>query len=398
MIEKGQDAIKGNRIYFLDNLRTFMIFLVILFHAAIVYQHGFEADWIVSDPIKSDSIGLVGLYIDVFVMFILFFISGYFIPNSLKSKNAWGFLESKFKRIMLPWIVAVFTLIPAYKAIFLFSRGLPQEEWFSYFHLFQRTGEDLNFFAHNPTQHWLWFLPVLFLFQVLYLVLSKTNLLSIKISLKTGVFLTFIIGLIYSMIIAGYDLRGWSYSPLLDFQRERLLVYFMVFLLGSLCSKLRVFESNNRNRKYFILSTVVLTLSLGVFTVVAMNFFFNLVYPDRNYFIVSEQIDGFIYYISLLLSMLSFLHIFIHTFRFRFNKSSKVMVQLNNNSYYVYIIHMIVLGVIALILVNISIPTFIKYLILTISTFIVSHIIIYAYRRIFQKIISIKTAKAHNKS
>ena len=32
MIEKGQDTIKGNRIYFLDNLRTFMIFLVVLNH------------------------------------------------------------------------------------------------------------------------------------------------------------------------------------------------------------------------------------------------------------------------------------------------------------------------------------------------------------------------------
>jgi len=31
--EKGQDAIKGNRIYFLDNLRTFMIFLVVLYRA-----------------------------------------------------------------------------------------------------------------------------------------------------------------------------------------------------------------------------------------------------------------------------------------------------------------------------------------------------------------------------
>jgi hypothetical protein len=74
------------------------------------------------------------------------------------------------------------------------------------------------------------------------------------------------------------------------------------------------------------------------------------------------------------------------------------MDQLNNNSYYVYIIHMIVLGVVALILVNISISTFIKYLILTISTYIVCHIIVYAYRRIFQKIILMKTAKAHNKS
>ena len=37
MIEEGQDAIKGNRIYFLDNLRTFMIFLVVLFHAHPIF-------------------------------------------------------------------------------------------------------------------------------------------------------------------------------------------------------------------------------------------------------------------------------------------------------------------------------------------------------------------------
>jgi len=39
MIEKGPDAIKGNRIYFLDNLRTFMIFLVVLYHAGLVYEY-----------------------------------------------------------------------------------------------------------------------------------------------------------------------------------------------------------------------------------------------------------------------------------------------------------------------------------------------------------------------
>ncbi len=30
MIEKGQDAIKGNRIFFLDNLRTFRIFCALI--------------------------------------------------------------------------------------------------------------------------------------------------------------------------------------------------------------------------------------------------------------------------------------------------------------------------------------------------------------------------------
>jgi peptidoglycan/LPS O-acetylase OafA/YrhL len=38
LIEKGQVVPKGNRIYFLDNLRTFMIFLVVLYHAGGVYD------------------------------------------------------------------------------------------------------------------------------------------------------------------------------------------------------------------------------------------------------------------------------------------------------------------------------------------------------------------------
>lgn len=378
------------RIYFLDNLRTFLILLVIVLHAGIVYEPILENIWIVSDPVKNSSIGLIRMYLDLFVMFTLFFISGYFIPISLKNKNAWGFLKSKFNRIMIPWIIAVFTLIPAYKAIFLYSRGLPQEEWFSYFHLFQRTGTDLGFFANNPTQNWLWFLPVLFLFQVIYLVLNKTRLLSLKISLKTGVVLTFVIGLIYSMVISSYDLRGWFHSPLLHFQRERLLVYFMVFLLGSLCYKLRIFESNNKNKKYYILSNAVLAISLSVFTVVALNFFFNIVNPERNYFFVSELIDRFFYYSSLLLSMLCFLQILIHTFRFSFNKTSKLLDQLSKNSYYVYIIHVVVMGVIALILINLAIPAIIKFLIVVILTFVVSNILVSTYRRTFQNILSKK--------
>lgn len=39
MIEKGQNVIQGNRNYFLDNLRTFMIFLVVFLHAWLVYRN-----------------------------------------------------------------------------------------------------------------------------------------------------------------------------------------------------------------------------------------------------------------------------------------------------------------------------------------------------------------------
>lgn len=378
------------RIYFLDNLRTVLIFLVVLLHSGLVYEAVLENEWIVIDPVKANSIGLIRLYLDLFVMFSIFFISGYFISISIKSKNSWDFLKSKFRRIMIPWIIAVFTLIPAYKAIFLFSRGLPQEEWYSYFHVFQRAGVDLIYFSDNPTQNWLWFLPVLFMFQVLYLGLSKTNMLSLKISLKMGIVFTIIIGLIYSMAISEAGLKGWFNSPILHFQRERLLVYFMAFLLGSLCYKLKVFESTNKNIKYYVISNVVLTLALGVFTVVALNLFFNIIDPNRKYFFVSDFIDRIAYYFSALLSMVSFLYIFIHLFRFNFNKTNSLMRELNKNSYSVYIIHIIVLGVVALLMVNLPIPSFIKFIILTLVTFMFSNIILYAYYRWFQNNISLR--------
>lgn len=64
------------------------------------------------------------------------------------------------------------------------------------------------------------------------------------------------------------------------------------------------------------------------------------------------------------------------------------MSELNKNSYAVYIIHVVVIGLIALALLNLHIPAFLKYLILTILTFVVSNFIVYAYRRIFQIMLS----------
>jgi len=372
------------RIIFLDHLRTFAIFLVVLVHAGIVYEQILEDIWIVSDPAKSSYIGLVRMYVDVFVMYTIFFVSGYFAPISVKSKRTVDFIKSKIKRIFLPWLIAVFTLIPAYKVIFLHARGMPQEEWYSYFHIFQRTGSDLGLFSNNPSQNWLWFLPVLFVFQILYLALSKIKFFSLKVSFKSGVILTILVAVIYSMAISNAGLTGWHQSGFLEFQRERLIPYFLVFLLGALGQKLNVFELP-KNVKHYVTANVVLTLALTVFTVVALNLFFNLITPGRNYFFISDLVDRAVYYITSLLSMLSILYVLIHVFRFKFNKTIHIMIQLNKNSYSVYIIHVIVLGVIALMMSRIQIPAVVKYLMLTVLTFIVSNVIVSAYDRIIQK-------------
>ena len=68
------------------------------------------------------------------------------------------------------------------------------------------------------------------------------------------------------------------------------------------------------------------------------------------------------------------------------------MTQLNKNSYQVYIIHVVVLGVIALPMMHLNIPAFVKYIVLTVVTFAVSNILVYFYRQLFQKTNAMKKA------
>lgn len=68
------------------------------------------------------------------------------------------------------------------------------------------------------------------------------------------------------------------------------------------------------------------------------------------------------------------------------------MSQLNKSSYSVYIIHVVVMGVIALAMMSLQLPGFIKFLMLTVFTFILSNGIVYVYHRWFKENISLRAA------
>jgi len=370
------------RIYFLDNLRTFIIFLVILLHSAIAYTPFLENFWIINDTQKSGIAGHLVIYIDIFVMFIMFFISGYFIPSSFKKRSFLSFIGAKFRRIMIPWLIAVFTLIPLYKVIFLYSRGMPQQEWYSYFHFFTREGGNLGLYADNPTQSWLWFLPVLFLFQVAYALLAKTGIFRMRIRLNLAISMVFVLSLIYSLTIASLDLNGWQTSPIFHFQRERLLAYFLFFLLGSLCFKLKVFDAHRNRPAVFITALTLLAIGLLTFTVLSNNYFENLLNPDRNQFIISEAGDGIMYYFSIYLCVFAIMYILIQLFRRFFNRSGLLAVEFSRNSYAVYILHMGVIGAVSIPLLAAGIPALIKMSLVSVLTFVICNILISAYRRL----------------
>jgi surface polysaccharide O-acyltransferase-like enzyme len=362
-------AAPGNRIYWLDNLRTFMIFLVVLIHAGGVYESSgiWASFWIVDDPSTNDLCGILFLIMDIFVMPTLFFISGFLAPLSVKNKSGWAFLKSKFKRLMIPWIIAVLTLIPLYKVIFLYSRNLPQESWTTYFHWTNGIW----------SQNWLWFLPVLFLFEVLYLAVSSAKIGVPNMSLKGAVLGAFLIGFGYSVSMDVLGLRGWTKTGLIDFQNERLLIYFMVFLLGALSFRLKVFDAKPKRRMVYHVVN-----SIAWIPITAYIFF--LLYPwfRPGHFIVSEILDRLILWFNFHLSMLLLVYVMIETFRRYQDKQGRLRNELNANFYYVYIIHVIVVGSLASVMLNTAIPSVLKYLILTAATFVASNLIVSLSRKI----------------
>ena len=71
----GTTATKGKRLHFLDNLRTIVILLVLLYHVGGIYEGtGIWAFfWLVDDPATNDLVGLLNIVLDVFVMPTAFF-------------------------------------------------------------------------------------------------------------------------------------------------------------------------------------------------------------------------------------------------------------------------------------------------------------------------------------
>ena len=363
---------KSNRIYWMDNLRSIIIFLVVLYHVGGVYEStgmwgGF---WIVDDPSTVSWVGIVGIAFDIFIMPTMFLISGYLTPISLERKGAQGFVTSKLKRLMLPWLLAVVTLIPLYKVIFLYSRGLPQENWTTYFHF------------NNPnSQNWLWFLPLLFAFNLLYLLLAKLNVRFDKLSIKWSVVSLFVIGVIYSMVIGNWlGFRSWTLTPLLDFENEKMLVYFLYFLIGVLAFRQNIFAELPKKKTLYTIANAVGWLPVTVHIFVRIWPFFT---PNPAAFEITP-LYRIIWWTSFHAGAISMVYLMIESFWRYVDRSGRLWRTLSHNSYSVYITHVIMLGIFGTMLLNTDLPAVVKYLLLIISTYVGSNLLASVYYAIKQ--------------
>lgn len=295
----------------------------------------------------------------------LFFVSGYLTPASMRDRGAGAFLASRFRRLMVPWLVAALTLIPLYRVIFLHTRDLPPGSWTAYFHF---TGGD-------SSQNWLWFLPLLFLFNVAYVILARMAWLPDRLRFRHALAAACLVGLVTSLGMDLTGLRGWTHTALVDFQNERLLVYLLAFLLGSLASAQDIFATIPRSKTLFTVVSCTVWIPIMLYIV-----FLLVPYVAADGVLITSFVDRLILWLCFFLSLVCLVYVTTLSFWRHLDRPGMMWACLGRNSYYVYLVHVIVLGVIGTLLVNLALPSLAKYLILGATTYAVSNAVAWLIR------------------
>lgn len=107
----------GKRIYFIDNLRTFLIFLIVFIDAAMGFMifppyHPYVLEGAAESGQRLFAFDVFVSWGSTFAVPILFFISGYFGASSLRVRLFKPFFLKKWQRLGWPWVFGSLFLAP----------------------------------------------------------------------------------------------------------------------------------------------------------------------------------------------------------------------------------------------------------------------------------------------
>jgi glucan biosynthesis protein C len=244
------------RRYDLDWLRIFATLVVFLFHAAKPFM---SDPWNIknaqSDPILDFMAGLV----DVWMMPLLFIVSGMSIALSLRSRPAGAFIQERTKRLLIPFLFGLFFLAPLQVYIERLNYGQFHGSIFQ----FLPQAFDGLYLGYGGTGNFawmgihLWYLGVLLIYSLvllpLFLRLShrtwRARLGRLGVRLESPILL--ILAAVPLMLLSTLDPSGLGFR---EFGKWNLPVYFALLIYGFLTIQaLQGYEVLFRRRWLFLL-------------------------------------------------------------------------------------------------------------------------------------------------
>ena len=378
----------SDRNYWIDHLRSFLTVLVVAHHSALAYTTFAYFDnktYINSTHPIVDSLRWVGMDVfanfnDIFFMPLMFLISGLFVYRGIERKGRRKFLGDRFKRLGVPFIIAVTLIIPiAY---------IPS------FYLIHHTF-NVAFFINDYliNQQWPvgppWFIWLLLLFNLFAIIIPSgfftwvSNKVAQLVRNPARFFLSAFIVLSLAFIPVSLWVGQYKWTGLgpFDFQVNRFLLYFVFFIfgvaLGSSDWENHLFVNNkflNRSWLFWLILCLFSYLFVELFTYNV----WDVVRAGRLGVNSAWLIFDLIFVASCIFSSIAF----VSFFKQKVSKHNKLWSNLSSNAFGIYLIHYVFITWLQFALLNISLPVFIKFLIVFLVSLIASWAITNFARRL----------------
>lgn len=258
----------SERWAYLDNLRSFVIFLVVVMHSNVTYS-GFggwyykEGDPDLLDPLSKVLFGLYGSFTQAWFMGILFFVSAYFVAGSLERRGPGPFVRERLVRLGLPLALYVLVIDP-FIGYFLMNYGNVQDQGLGAAYLgYLASGDWVG--STGP----LWFAEALILFCLPY---AAWRALRPRVSQARGVPSTLTLVLIIAVTgLGAFVLRLFQPigTSVANLQFSFFASYIALFVLGIHAGENRWLEklTDRVGLRWF---TAVLALGLPLWFVVVV--------------------------------------------------------------------------------------------------------------------------------
>lgn len=335
------------RIIYLDYLRSFIILIVVAFHSSLSFMSKAPAWWYVKSDTTSILFTIFVIITDVFMMPILFLISGYVLSIQLKNISGPALLINRIKKLGIPWIICVFLFSPFLSLLMAKSLGnnLSYSEIITHYFW-------TDYYSQGPY----WFLGLLLTFSAIIIFLNQFE--SIKIRFKQipyiviwlMIFIFPLIGYSTGSFIFGVD--NWV-NPLFiwSFQPSRILTYLSYFLAGYILSE-RGYNKSNGIAVWGI-GTLLL---VGTFTILKGAF--------EGTALFSQLFMLGLIYAGIAISMSALLHSVFFKYC---NKRIKLFSFFSDHSFMIYLFHLPIQVLVAGWIINLPISIYGRWAVLFIS-------------------------------
>jgi surface polysaccharide O-acyltransferase-like enzyme len=217
------NAVSGSRNVAIDQSKSVAMISVVTLHAALAYVGASTYGWIVNDSGSSLFFAALARILDIFPMPAFFYFAGFLFARSAQTKDFHAYAARRAARLLPPFVLGLLVLNPIAQYAGLLDSGKAQ----GFFHfLFQ------DYFQGGMTSYHLWFLLVLFVFQVvLFYPVKQRRLEPLRhkaVLLVAGVLLMTLL----SRLLGDKSWITFIQEGVIRFEPARCIAYLTFFLLG----------------------------------------------------------------------------------------------------------------------------------------------------------------------